>query len=556
MGTVANIGRLRQISATVAKHGLGHYMDQRRERRVVDGDDPNPIPSSARRFRALLEDLGPTFIKFGQVLSTRGDLLPEGFTEALRGLQDDCPPMPASDVAKAVEQGLGRPISEIFAELNETPIASASIAQVHRGVTREGDEVAVKIQRPGIREAIVRDLDLLALLAQIIEAIVEESGLVTPRAVVEEFEDAFLSELDFVREARVMGRFAENARGTDRPYIIPRVFDALSCRTVLTMEFIRGAHLRDLGPHHDRKKIATNIVTGAFEQLFIDGLFHADPHPGNTLILDDNRLALLDFGCVGQVSWAMREALLVLVVAIGVRDAEMVARLMYRVGIPDERISLHRLRDDIASLFDEYLHDRAQLASIEASRLLRALFDLVARYKVRIPSEYALIGRASMTAEGIIRELDPDLEVLTMAEPFIRRLVNEEFALPDVGDEAVKSLMRARGFMRELPLMTSQILMDLESGKLKIQIGNPQLENIARNIEALGVTLFFGLIACGLVTGAFILLARLDFLGLWLPIVAIASAATLLGGALGRYFLAPRLRKISLGRWLSRRRRR
>lgn len=556
MGTLANIGRLRQISAVVARHGLGHYMDRRRSVELPPEQARHMIPTSARRFRAVLEELGPTFIKFGQVLSTRADLLPQGFAEALRGLQDDCPPLGPGLAQRAVEEALGKPIGELFSEFDDTPIASASIAQVHRAVTRQGREVAVKVQRPGVREMILRDLDLLTLLAQLAEAIVAESGLVTPRAIVEEFESAFLTELDFVREARTMQRFAANARRSTRPYIIPEVFEELSSRTVLTMEFIRGAHLSQLGPEHDRKAIASNLAKAAFEQLFEDGLFHADPHPGNTIILPDNRVALIDFGSVGQVSYAMRETLLVLVVSVGMRDADTVARLVYRVGIPNERVSLHRLRDEIASLFDEFLRDRTTLANIEASRVMKELLDLVARFKVRMPSEYALIARAAMTAEGIVRELDPDLEVLEIAQPYIRRLISKELSPPELGDEALKNLMRARSFMRELPLTASQLLMDLETGKLQVQIANPQLEAIARNIDALGVTIFMGLIAGGMVTGAFFLIARYEYGVWWIPLAALSAAGMLLGGAMGRYLLAPRLRKISIGRWLTRRRRR
>lgn len=557
--TFASLGRLRQISAVIARHGLDHYLEKRRSRVDVASEDSRvDLPSSARRFRAILEELGPTFIKFGQILSTRADLLPAGFAETLSQLQDQCPSMPKEITRQTIEKGLGKNIAELFLEFDDTPIASASIAQVHRAKTLDGHEVAVKVQRPDIQQQIMRDLDLLAFLAQLVEAIVEESGLIMPGGIVDEFEEALLDELDFTKEAHRMQRFFNNLDNSPRPYIVPKIYDSLTCRTVLTMEFIRGSRLLNLTNTHDPKKIAANIITGAFEQLFTDGLFHADPHPGNIFVLEDNRLALLDYGSTGQISHAMRETLVVLVVSIGMRDADTVARLLYRVGIPDGRVSLHRLRDACASLFERYMHDRTTFASVDAAVLLRELFQLAARFRIRIPAEYALIGRAAVTLEGIIRKLDPNLEVINHARPFINRLLQEQISLPEFGDSAMRGILRARSFARELPLTASQILMDLEAGKLRLQIDNPKFENIARNIDALGVTIFMGLVASGLISGSLFLLARYDFEWHGMPVVPTVGlylASILFGGALGRYLLSPRLKKVSLARLFARRRR-
>lgn len=566
---MSNLKRLRQLTTLLARHGLDHFLEQRREKRRRkrgdEADREDDIPAAARRFRALLEEAGPTFIKFGQLLSTRADVLPQGFVQALSGLQDHVAPLPYEDIEKAVVEGLLHPIGELFAEFDRVPVASASIAQVHRAVTQGGDEVAVKVQRPGVAEKVVEDLDLLRLLAQLAEAIVEESGLVTPRRVVEEFEDMLLGELDFEREAGSIRRFRTNLEGREdqeelqSTYVVPGVYDHLSCKTVLTMEFLRGRHLSDLGPKDNCRAIAKNILKASFEQVFVDGLFHADPHPGNALILDDDRLALLDFGSVGQISYAMRETLMALVISVGTRDADMVARLLYRVGIPDERVALHRLRNACASLMDEYLQDQGRLANIQATQLLGELFQLAARFRVRIPSEYALIARASATMEGIIRQLDPDLEVLSVAKPYIMRLVEQRFSLPALSDGLLKRLISTHGMLQELPIMASQILMDLEGGKLRIQVENPKFDTIARNLDALGVSIFMGLVACGLITGSMFILARYEFL-VWgmpvLPIAALYLASILFGGALGRYFIAPRVRKVSLGRLVSRLRRR
>lgn len=551
MSAISNLGRLREISMVIARHGLGHLLDKRRTQGTA-----SDIAASARRFRAVLEELGPTFIKFGQVLSTRPDLLPAEFVDALKGLQDDCPPLSAPEVHAVIQTGLGRELTALFVSFDEAPIASASIAQVHRAVLPDGQVVAVKVQRPHLQSQMESDLDLLRYLALLIEAIVEDSGLVTPRGIVAEFESALLGELDFEREARMMRRFYENAQGR-AGYRVPKVHDELCCRTVLTMEFVEGAGILELTPAHDHKKVAANVLQSAFDQLFVDGLFHADPHPGNGFVQADNTFVLLDFGSVGQISHHMRETLVVLVLAVGTRDADTAARLLYRVGVPTSRVSLRRLRDAISGLFAGYLQDASTLGSIESSALLKELFALAARFQIRIPSEYALVARAAVTIEGIIRQLDPELDVLRMVEPYVRRLLNERVAMPDLAEESMRKLLQAHGLLRDLPMMASQILMDLEDSKLEIRVTNPSLGAIARNIDALGVTIFLGLVAGGLVTGSFFLLARYN--PEWggvpvLPVAGLYLAAILLGGALGRYFLAPKLKKVSLGRLLGRRR--
>ena len=557
--SIANLGRLRQITAVVARHGLSHYFEgRRRNKESGHTETVAALPGAAQRFRAILEELGPTFIKFGQVLSTRPDLLPAGFAEALQGLQDDCPPMEAGEALRAVEEGLGRPVAVLFKEFDPTPIASASVAQVHRAVLLTGEEAAVKVRRPGIREKILRDIDLLRYLTRLAEAIIEESGLVAPRDIVEELETAFLSELDFEREARNMRRFAKNLEGKQRAYVVPTVHDELCSRSVLTMEFIHGERLSNLGPDRDKQKIAANIVAASFDQLFVDGFFHADPHPGNAFVLPDDRIALIDFVLAGELSYGMRETLMMLVVGVATRDADTVARLLYRVGVPDERVSLYKLRDACASLFDSYLRDRETVAHIETTRVLADLLRLAARFRVHIPSEYAILARAGATVEGIIRQLDPDLEVLETARPYLRRLVEEQFSLANFGEGAMKNLVRLRSMVRDLPLSATQVLMDLETGKLQIQVASRELEAIGRNLNALGVATFTGLIACGLVTGSLFILARYN-LEMWgwpiIPIVGLFLASILFGVSLGWYFLSPRVHKISLARWFGRPRR-
>ncbi len=558
MSSFSSFGRLRQITAVVARHGLGHYLEGRRSKRDGSRGDASELAGAAARFRALIEELGPTFIKFGQVLSTRADVLPAGFAEALQGLQDDCPALAPEVAVAAVEEGLGRPLAEVFAEFDRAPLASASVAQVHRAVLHGGVEVAVKVRRPGIRAQLLADLELMRVLARLAESIVEETGALAPQGIVDELERAFLAELDFEREARNIRRFRENLEGKERVYTVPKLYEEFCTSSVLVMELIRGARLRELTDDRDKRKIAANIVSASFEQLFVDGLFHADPHPGNAFILPDDRVALIDFGLVGELSYAMRETLMVLVVGVATRDADSVARLLYRVGMPDRQISLLALRDACASLFHAHLSSRKAVAGIESARLMSELLQLASRFYLRLPSEYALVARAGATVEGIIRDLDPKLEVLETARPYLVRLVEEQFAFGGLGEGAMKNLVRLRTYLRDLPLSMAQVLMDLETGKLQIHVASRELEVVGKNINALGLATFTGLIASGLVTGSMFILARYR-LEVWgwpiVPIVGLYVASILFGVALGWYFLSPRARKLSLARFWRRRRR-
>ena len=339
-------------------------------------------------------ELGPTFIKLGQVLSTRADLVPREILTELAVLQDSVPPMTVEDVRAEIERGLGKPVAEAFAELDATPLASASIAQVHRAVTKDGQAVVVKVQRPGLRNHIETDLDLLYYLARLLEAVIEEVGLYSPTGIVEEFDRAIHEELDFLCEARNLHLFAEKNEGRTN-LAMPKVYDELSSRTVLTMQYLKGVKITEVADPAQRKALAQTVVEVSFQQLFEDGLFHGDPHPGNLLVLDDGRIGLLDFGVVGKLSGQMKQTLVVLTLAIALRDSDSVARLLYRVGIPDVRTDLAAFRKDIEGVLARYLGK--SLDQVDAASLLGDLFDLAVRYRIRVPKEYALLSRASIS---------------------------------------------------------------------------------------------------------------------------------------------------------------
>jgi ubiquinone biosynthesis protein len=550
-----DLNRLRQIAAAVAKHGFGAYVARTRlrealprEAAVGEGEPlPKPNRDMARRFRQLLAELGPTFTKLGQLLSTRPDVLPVHWVEELESLQDDCPPLPIAEIRREIERGLGRPVEELFARLEEAPLASASIAQVHLARTHGGARVVVKVQRPDIRERIESDLTLLYYLAKLLEAVVEETGLYTPTGIIEEFDRTVHEELDFSNEARNAKEMGENAR--ERPFlVIPRVHEELSSSTVLTLDYLEGTKVSEVTEQagFDLEKVARNIIEAAFRQLFEDGLFHGDPHPGNILVLPGNRIALVDFGLMGRLTRVQREALVTLIVAVALRDPDSVARILNRIGVPDVHSPIAEFKGDIRGILERYLG--LKLEEIRTATLLRDLLDLSVRHRIRIPKEYAVLAKASITVEGIIRKLYPRLDILEIGLPYAKELLLQRFNPGDASSTLMKSLLKIQGLAEDVPGQLTQILVDLEGGKFRVNVHSEAVERVGGHVRTIGVLLFLGLVASGLAGGGVVALA----VGAnpWVGGIALGAAALACGAALAYHVATLRMKKISVRRWI------
>ncbi len=561
---VQDLRRLREISVVVVRHGFGELWDRAKIWDVLGRREEGQRPSreemratSARRFRETLSELGPTFIKLGQILSARPDILPRDFIAELSLLQDRAASMPVATVLKLIEKGLGRPANELFASIDDEPMASASIAQVHRARLPSGEDVVVKVQRPGIEEQIRSDTDLLFYLARFLEGVIEETGIYTPTGIVTEFRNAMLLELDFENEARNIEEFARSH--ASRPYVvIPKLYRDLSSRTVITMEELKGVKLKTVldapgFPGVDRKQLARNVLEASFQQLFTDGLFHGDPHPGNVIVMEGNRIGLLDFGLVGRLSRQMQETIIVLVLAIALREPDTVARLLYKVGVPDDRINLQQFRQQIHDMLERYTG--LKLSEVDPGALMSELVDLAMKYRIKIPKEYAVLSKASATTEGIVRQLDPELDVTQAALPYARQLLYDRYNPASMSGGFLRLLLQIQGFLQDTPQQLSQILMDLEGGKFNVQVRSEDLAKLNSNVKALGILLFAGMIAAGLTVGAFSLAGRASEgagTTVWpiAALVGLALAGMLFGAALTWTLLSGRLRKISVRRLL------
>lgn len=526
-----DLNRLRQIAIIAGKYGFADLLDRTGVRKLlpdakIEGDRASATLSVAQRFRMMLAELGPTFVKLGQVLSTRADLLPADFIEELATLQDRVPPFPMEEVSKQIESSFGKPISELFAAFEPTPIAAASMAQVHKATTLEGIEVVVKVQRPGITERMRADLSVLHGIARALEAMIEEMSVTSPTGIIEEFDRAVRDELDFLNEASNVRAFLRTHEG-HATVRVPRVHDELSNQTVLTLEFIdapklSNAQLDDEG----KKKLAAIILEEAFKQLFEDGLFHGDPHPGNLLVQPGPVLAMIDFGLVGRVTHQMQEALISLILAVSLKDSESVARQLYRLGTPESRANLHAFKTDIDAILNAYLP--TSIKDVDAKAMVRDLLNLAVKYRVKVPREYAILARASVAIEGILRSLYPDMPIGEIFMPYAKRILAERYDPAQLQGNAMKTLLRLQNAASDLPLQLQQIMLDLEAGKFTVTMNNEQVDSLNSNLRALAVVAFAGLCACGFIIGTFISFAPKQWEIAGIPVLGLLG----IGGAM------------------------
>ncbi|WP_068860543.1 ABC1 kinase family protein [Perlucidibaca aquatica] len=440
-------GRLRELIAILLKYGFDDlvrwlHLENRAGllKRWLRQDLPPDIrrlPSEARA-RLALEAMGPTFVKLGQILATRVDLLPAEWITELEKLQDQAAAVPFAQLKQQLERSLGAKVGACFREIDEKPVGTASMAQVYRAVTPIGQEVVLKIRRPGVEEKIQADLRLLRKLAEIAEAQSPELRRYQPIEIVQEFEASLLRELDFTVEARSADRMRENLRHLDW-LVVPRIYWEWTCEDLNVQEFIRGIPAKSIEEIDraglNRKLIARRGAQAVWKMMLEDGLFHADPHPGNFLILPGSRIAMLDFGMVGKLTATRRDQLIRMIRGVALQEPDTVTQVLVEWSA-GRYINREGLLSEVTTLIEQF--DGVPMAELDITALLNAIAAVLRNYNLRLPSELTLLAKACVTLEGFGRLIDPNFQLMDEAMPLLRRTLANRYS-PKVLARAVRS---------------------------------------------------------------------------------------------------------------------
>ncbi|MEZ6187588.1 MAG: AarF/ABC1/UbiB kinase family protein [Planctomycetota bacterium] len=554
LAPLKDLKRGSQIVRVLAKHGFGVLLGSKVLEEAEVGDDaPTPEAAdrpAAQRLRAALEELGPTFVKLGQILSTRADIVPDDMAAALRVLQDHAPPVPYQDVEAVVLEELGSPIEALFESFEAEPLATASIAQVHRATLRDArgelQEVVVKVQRPKILETMQADMSLLYWLARALEETIEEVAAYSPTAIVESFEKAIGEELDFVHERKNLERAAELLAPVKHRVVVPTVYGDYCASRVLTMERLDGVKITDVGEDVDRKQLLEHLVEASYHQIFEVGFFHGDPHPGNVFVLPDGRLGLLDFGLWGTLDSDQQDQLAQWMLAIALKSPSMLARLTLKVGQPPDGFDRLAYERDIRVLMDRYVG--LNLKDLSSASILSDSVDVIRRHRIRIPPTFAILSRATVTLEGIIRELYPDFDFQETIYPYAQRLMLRRFDVERAGPETLALLVGLQEFVNEVPGQLNQLLLDLSSGRFQVGLRGEAVDELATVGRVHSVRLVLAMLAAGFIVAAGLTLAPYQ---LWIvPTLALLGLAGVLF-ALTLTFVFPHgWQRIRLGKYL------
>jgi ubiquinone biosynthesis protein len=516
--TYRSLKRLRRILGVLARHGFGELIDRLNLTRYVpalkrlrslpveEATKLDREASAARRLRLVFEELGPSFVKLGQMLSGRPDLIGEPYLNELGRLRDHVAPFDFAHVKRCVEHELGGPIDEVFRAFNPKCLASGSMAQVHCATTVEGDDVVVKVKRPGIDKIVLTDVDLMMQIAELLEKRVPEFGVLRPTLVVEEFARGIKRELDFITEASLTRRFAKSFEG-DRTVCVPAVYWEYTTSSVLTLQRITGVPvsspeaLKRKGV--DLKKLARHIAEVFMKQFYNTGLFHADPHAGNLLVCDHDVLCILDFGLVGQLSDSLREQLGTLMIATVQGKVEVVVEVFTDMGILGDVSDLDGLKAEIRDLLDRYYGIPLKL--VDNRRLFLEVMETARRYQAVMPREFVLLARSFTTIEGIALSLDSDFDISAVAKPYARRLVAQKLSPVRIARRLGRILWELAGMVRRTPRGLREFYHRLMHGELSFILQHKGLEDFTLELERASNRISFSVVVAALVVASSIL---------------------------------------------------
>ena len=514
---ISNIKRLNQILGVLVKYGFGYIVDRlhieqsrigrklfsmRPVRKLNIFDLPEPV-----RIRRALEELGPTFIKFGQILSMRPDLIPIGLCLELEKLQDKISPFKYEKVEDQIKHAFKQPINEIFSQFSQKPQAAASLAQVHAAKLKNGTKVVVKVQRPGIEKTIKKDIRILHELAKLADKYVEEVRVYNPIGLIDEFKKSILKEIDFTREANNIRRFRRQFASDDMVYI-PNVFPELSSRQILTVERIEGIKVSNNeeidSAGLDRHKIAINGAKAVLKMVFKHGFFHADPHPGNIFVLSDNRVAFIDFGMVGRIHKSTKAQIANMLTGVVEHDASRITNACTAIGVVDEKSNIKELELDFEDFVDRYYVE--SLSKLKVGQFFMDLIDSVTRNRIKVPSDLFLLSKAFAIIEAVGEKLDPSFDMVALAKPFAEELVRQKYSPRKLVKEILNFSELFYNFAISLPKELTVIIDKVKRGRLRIEFEHKGLEHLTSELDKVSNRIAFSVIIAALIVGSSIVM--------------------------------------------------
>ncbi|MGI6143640.1 MAG: ABC1 kinase family protein [bacterium] len=517
MKGIRHLHRYREIVACLVRNGFGYVVEElglfgmlSLPKKLFSRPRPEEEKAMGVRVRRVLEELGPTFIKLGQMLSTRPDLLPDSIIKELNQLQDQVPPSPWDEVREIIGAELGGQVEELFAYFSREPLAAASIGQVHRAKLKTGEEVVVKVQRPRIGAAIETDLEILGDLAALAEYRLEVARYYRVRDIVAEFSRSLRGELNYLLEARNGERFAAHYARKGQ-VAVPKVYWDYTTRRVITLEYFRGVKISDtealVQAGFDPKKLAGRLLEVYLHQVLVVGFFHGDPHPGNILVLPGGVLAFTDFGLMGRLNRRLRREFLSLLAAVIGRNTGGMVRAILRIGRVGDDFDPEELQRDVEKLQEKYFD--LPLDQISIGEALYDFFRLGYRHRIQIPADLAIMGKAFLTLEGVVEKLDSQVSVASMLLPLRDKLLRARLEPRELVGSLWRRLLEYGELFFDFPTELRDLILTLKRGRLRFEFDRSEIKLIIRHLDRIGnrlsfsiVLLSFSIIMTGLIIGS------------------------------------------------------
>jgi ubiquinone biosynthesis protein len=493
----ASIGRLGEIAQVAVRHGFGFVLEGRR------APQSETATVRGRHLREMLDELGPTFVKFGQLLSTRPDIVPPDIISELRGLQDDVTPFPYADVERVVLEDLHQPISRLFVEFDEEPLAAASIGQVHRAVLPNGRRVAVKVQRPNAPRQIESDIQLLEQAARLVKERVRALDFVDTREIVDEFARSIRQELDYRQEGRNAQAFHHNFAG--HPHVaVPRVYWSYTSRRVLTLEYLDGVQLADLEVDQwtmeQRRRLAYVIADAWLTMIFRHGFFHGDPHPANILVLSPERIGLVDFGLSGKLTDRDLSKLTRLFIDAAHENIEVLPRRLADLGVRYPKEKEEEFISELHQIYSRYYG--SSLSEIDPLQVIREAFGLIYALNLRLPGRFVMLDKAIATIGSVGVDLYPGFNVFEVAKPYARGLMMERFTPRRVAARARREGMALTQMAAALPYQVYETLEQVRDGEIEIGFRHQGLDDLMHKLDVVSNRLVIALVVTGGLIGS------------------------------------------------------